>query len=149
MKSKILKLSTMVLLFTFISAGCQKDNVPQAPLDGKWILIGFGDDSTNELISEPESEPKSSYVIFDKGEMVSFSVSNTIENMKYILKRGNKISFTTHGMETLVGGDTEWGQNFLTLIIKIFEFERNEDILKLYYGDQKFMEFMKFNKEIK
>ena len=52
MKQIILKLSTVILLFAFISAGCQRDDVPPATkgIVGKWQLIqypetcvGFGD----------------------------------------------------------------------------------------------------------
>ena len=146
MRAAILKISAFLLLFSLIEAGCEKEDVPQSVLDGKWILIGFGDDSTNEFTSEPDSEPKSSYVVFDNGEMVAHSISNVVENMKYILEDENKILFTTEGMKTLIGGDTEWGQQFLTRIGKIHEFEFKEDTLILYYEDQK---FMKFEKETK
>lgn len=52
MKPKILKLSTVALLFLFITVGCQKDNetIKDTGITGKWQLIhypescvGFGD----------------------------------------------------------------------------------------------------------
>lgn len=144
MKSKILKLLAIPLLIlplfvVLLGNGCKKDEVSQSILNGKWMLLGFGDDSTGEFISEPISEPKSSYVIFDNGAMVAHSVTNVVENMKYFLNEDYKIEFSTHGMETLIGGDTEWGQQFLNSIIKIYEFEKSEDELKLYFENQKFM----------
>ncbi|MCK3685841.1 hypothetical protein [Maribellus sp. YY47] len=151
MKSKKLKRFTLMLLLLplgvlFLGAGCEKEDVSQSVLNGKWILIGFGDDSTNEFTSEPNSEPKSSYVIFDNGRMVAYSVSNMVEDAKYVVDEERKIIFSTHGMKTLIGGDTEWGQQFLSLIIKIYEFEVKEDELKLYYESQKYMKLKKDTK---
>ncbi len=145
MKTKILKLSAIVLLFSLMGAGCEEEEVSQSVLDGKWILTGLGDDSTNEYIAEPESEPKSSYLVFDSGEMVVYSVTNRTFDTKYIIKEGNKLSITP-GTMTLIGSDTEWGQKFLSLISTIYEFERNGDELKLYYDNQKFMNLKKETK---
>jgi hypothetical protein len=147
MKTTILKISFIFLLFSLMGAGCKKDeDVSQSVLDGKWILTGFGDDSTNEFTPEPDSEPKSSYVVFDNGEMVAYSVTNRTFDMEYLIEEGNMLSITNPGIVSLVGSDTEWGQQFLSLIGKIFEFELNEDMLKLYYQDQKFMKFKKETK---
>lgn len=146
MKTISLKFNILFLLFSLMGAGCEKDDVSQSVLDGKWILIGFGDGSTDVFRPEPDSEPKSSYVVFDNGEMVAHSVSNVVENMQYSLIEENKILFTTTGMETLIGGDTEWGLRFLTRISKVYEFEFKEDTLILYYEDQKFMKFKKETK---
>jgi hypothetical protein len=151
MKPKKLKLLTLFLLIlplcvVLLGAGCEKDDVPQSVLNGKWVLLGFGNDSTGEYTSEPDSEPKPSYVIFDNGLMIAHSVSNAVENVKYVFDEEHKIVFSTRGMKTLIGGDTEWGQQFLNLIIKIYEFEIKEDELKLYYEDQN---YMKLKKEIK
>ena len=145
MKTKILKLSVIILLLSLMGAGCVKEDVSQFILEGKWILIGFGDDSTNEFTPEPASEPKSSYVVFDNGNLVAYSVTNRSFDMKYLIKGENKLSIET-GKVTLAGGDTEWGQRFLTLIGEIFEYDIHEDVLKLYHGDQKFMKFKKETK---
>jgi len=151
MKTKKLNLTVFFLLLlplgiALFGAGCEKEEVSQSVLNGKWILMGFGDDSTNEFTSEPDSEPKSSYVVFDNGEMVAHSVTNVVENMKYILTEGDRVLFTTTGMVTLIGGDTEWGQQFLTRISKVYEFEFKEDTLILYYEDHKFMKLKKETK---
>jgi hypothetical protein len=151
MKPKKLRLFTTFLLLlplcvVLLGTGCRQDDVSQSVLNGKWTLLGLGNDSTGEYTLEPDSEPKSSYVIFDNGLMIAYSVSNVVENVKYVLYEEHKIVFSTYGMETLIGGDTEWGQQFLNLIIKIYEFEIKEDELKLYYEDQS---YMKLKKEIK
>lgn len=150
MQTKELKLLTTLLLLlplcvVLLGAGCDDDDISQSVLNGKWILIGFGDDSTNEFASEPDSEPESSYLLFNDGEMVAYSVTNRTFDMKYFIEEGNKLSVTS-GKMTLIGGDTEWGQQFLTLLGKTFGFELTEDVLRLYYEDQK---FMKLEKEIK
>ena len=151
MKHKKLKLLTFFLFLLplsiiFFGAGCEKDEASQSGLNGKWILLGFGNDSTGEYTSEPDSEPKSSYVIFDNGQMVAHSVSNVIENVKYVVDKEHEITFSTHGMRTLIGGDTDWGKQFLNLIIKIDKFQIEKNELKLYYENQN---YMKFEKEIK
>ena len=150
MQTKKIKLLTILLLLlplcvVLLGAGCDDDDISQSVLNGKWILIGFGDNSTNEFASEPDSEPKSSYLLFNDGEMVAYSVTNRTFDMKYSIEEGNKLSVTS-GKMTLIGGDTEWGQQFLTLLGKTFGFELTEDVLRLYYEDQK---FMKLEKEIK
>jgi hypothetical protein len=145
MKTTILKISMFLLLFSLMGAGCEKEDVSQSVLDGKWVLLGFGDDNTNKFMPEPDSEPKSSYVVFDNGEMVAYSVTNRTLDVKYLIKREDKLSVIP-GKVTLVGSDTDWGQQFLTLIGEIFKFDLNEDTLKLYYEDQKFMKLKKETK---
>ncbi|WP_372950856.1 hypothetical protein [Mariniphaga sp.] len=151
MKLKKIKLLARFLLLlplcaALLGAGCEKDKMSKSILNGKWILLGFGNDSTGEFTSEPDSEPKSSYVVFDNGELVAHSVSNRTFDMEYVLKEGNKIIITNQGIVTLVGSDTEWGQHFLYVIGNIFEFELSESMLKLYYQDQKFMKLKKETK---
>ena len=146
MKTTTLKISFIFLFLGLMGAGCEKEeDVYQSTLNGKWILLGFGDDATNEFSPEPESESKSSYMIFDNGKMVAHSVTNRTFGMKYSIKAGNKLSITS-GTMTLVGSDTEWGQKFLSLISTLYKFERNDDKLKLYYDNRK---FMKLEKEAK
>jgi len=150
MKTKKIKLLARFLLLlplcaALLGAGCEKDEMSESVLNGKWILLGFGNDSTGEFTPEPESEPKSSYVVFDNGELVAYSVTNRSFDMKYLIKGENKLSVEP-GKLTLVGGDTAWGQRFLTLIGEIFEFGIHEDVLKLYYENQKFMKFKKETK---
>lgn len=84
-------------------------------------------------------------MVFDNGELVAYSVTNRSFDMKYLIKGENKLSIEP-GKVTLVGGDTEWGQRFLTLIGEIFEFDIHEDVLKLYYENQKFMKLKKETK---
>ena len=70
MKTTTLKISFIFLFLGLMGAGCEKEeDVYQSTLNGKWILLGFGDDATNEFSPEPESESKSSYMIFDNGKM--------------------------------------------------------------------------------
>ncbi len=138
--SKILFLCGIIVFMAF---SCEENDISQTLIDGEWILVGFGNDSTNEFISEPESEPQSSYVIFDNGKLDAFSVTNRTFDMGYTIKQGSSLSIIP-GIVTLVGGDTEWGQKFLSLIGQIFKFELNGDEINLYYENQK---FMKLNKE--
>ena len=150
MQTKKLKLLTTLLFLlplcvALLGAGCDDDDVPQSVLNGKWILLGFGNDSTGEYTSEPDSEPKSSYVIFDNGKLVAYSVTNETYDIYYNVN-GNVIDITDKGGRTKIGGDTEWGQQFLNLIIKIYEFEIKEDELKLYYEDQNYMKLKKETK---
>ena len=150
MKTKKIKLLARFLLLlplcaALLGAGCEKDEMSESVLNGKWILLGFGNDSTGKFTPEPDSEPKSSYVVFDNGNLVAYSVTNRSFDMKYLIKGENKLSIET-GKVTLAGGDTEWGQRFLTLIGEIFEYDIHEDVLKLYHGDQKFMKFKKETK---
>ncbi|HDR52802.1 MAG TPA: hypothetical protein ENN90_14485 [Mariniphaga anaerophila] len=90
MKSKILKLCIIILSFSLMGAGCEKDDVSHSILNGKWILLGFGDNSTGEFISEPESEPKSSYVVFDNGELNAYSVTNKTYEISYNIESSLK-----------------------------------------------------------
>lgn len=145
MKTVIFKYISALLLLGLMGWGCEKEGISQSELNGKWILLGFGDDSTNDFISEPESEPKSSYVVFDNGKMDAFSVSNRTIDMGYLIKEGSKLSIIS-GKLTLVGGDTDWGQKFLTLIDKSIYYELNDSILDLYYENHKFMKFKKATK---
>lgn len=145
LKTSFIFLFPLVVGISLMGTGCEKEDVSQSVLDGKWILTGFGDDSSNKFIPEPESEPQSSYVVFNNGELVAHSVTNRTFDIKYLIKEGNKLSITP-GIMTLVGSDTEWGQKFLSLISTIYEFERNGDELKLYYEDQKFMKLKKETK---
>ncbi len=137
-------MSIALLLLFIIGGGCEKNNISQKLLDGKWILLGFGNDSTNSYIPEPSTEPNSSYIIFDNGKMDAFSVSNRTFDMKYELKRGMKISITP-GIITLVGGDTEWGQKFLYTIKNVYKYDIDNSELSLYYENQKYMRFKKNN----
>lgn len=146
MKTTIFKISAFILLFTLMGAGCEnEEDISQSILNGKWILVGFGNDSTDEFIFEPESEPKSSYVTFDNGNLDAFSVTNRTFNMKYLIEKDNTLSITP-GIMTLVGSDTEWGQKFLLSINDIYKFDRNNNDLILYYEGQRFMKFQKETK---
>lgn len=143
MKTKILKLSTVVLLFAFISAGCQKDENSNAVLSGKWFFLGYGNDSTNEFEAEPADEPKSSYVIFENGELEGHSASNSY-NMTYEVTGHDQLTILG-GIKTYIG-DTDWGIRFLRSLV--FEEKITYNIIKnelyLYSTDS---EFMKFKKE--
>jgi hypothetical protein len=127
-----------------MGAGCEKDVTTLKTGKGEWTLIGFGDDSTGEFTSEPESEPKSSYVIINKGEMVAYSVTNRTYDISYEVKR-ERINVTNKGGRTKVGGDTEWGLKFLMAINDIYKFNINSELI-LYYEDQKFMKLKKETK---
>lgn len=149
MKTKKINLTVIFLLLlplgiALFGAGCEKEDVSQSVLNGKWILIGFGDDSTNEFIIEPESEPKSSYVVFDNGEMVAYSVTNMTYDVSYEVE-GEMIHITNKGGRTKVGGDTEWGLKFLIAINDIYNFKINSKLM-LYYENQKFMKLKKETK---
>lgn len=149
MKSKKIKLLTILLLFlplcvVLLGAGCEKEDDIRSVLNGKWILIGFGDDSTNEFTSEPDSEPKSSYVIFDNGKMVAYSVTNKTYGVSYKVE-GEMIDITNKGGRTKVGGDTDWGLKFLIAINDIYNFNINSELM-LFYEDQKFMKFRRDTK---
>lgn len=146
MKTTFFKISAFILLLALMGAGCEKEeNISQSILNGKWILVGFEDDSSGEFIFEPESEPISSYVTFDNGKLDAFSVTNRTLDMRYLIEKENTLSITP-GIMTLVGGDTEWGQKFLLCINDIYKFDRNNNDLILYYEGQKFMKFKKETK---
>lgn len=145
MRTIILKISIVSLLLSLMGAGCDKEeDISQSILNGKWILVGFGDDSTNEFIPEPESEPQSSYLVFEDGELVAFSVTNKTYDISYKVE-GKIIKVIDKGGRTKVGGDTEWGLKFLIAISDIYKFNINSELI-LYYEGQK---FMKLKKEIK
>lgn len=141
MKPKILKLSLFCLVFALMGASCQDDEESLSTLNGKWILLGFGDDSTNEFIFEPETEPQSSYIIFENGKLEAFSVSNKTYDVSYKLN-GELLNITNIGGITKVGGDTEWGLKFLTSIKDIHKFNMNGELI-LYYETQRFMKLKK------
>ena len=144
MKTISLKISMLFLLLLTMGAACEKEDISQSVLDGKWILIGFGDDSTNEFTPEPDSEPKSSYAVFDDGEIIAYSVTNTTYDVSYEAE-GEMINITNKGGRTKVGGDTEWGLKFLMAINDIYKFRINGELM-LFYKDQKFMKFKKETK---
>ncbi len=149
MKTKKIKLLNVFLLLlplcvVIMGSGCEKEDVSQSVLNGKWILIGFGDDSTNEFTSESDSEPKSSYVVFDNGEMVAYSVTNKTYDVSYKVE-GEVIKITNKGGRTKLGGDTEWGLKFLMAINDIYNFKINNELM-LFYENQKFMKLKKETK---
>jgi hypothetical protein len=41
MKTNILKLNLIVLFISLMGAGCEKNDMLQSGLEGKWILSGF------------------------------------------------------------------------------------------------------------
>jgi hypothetical protein len=145
MKSTILKISAISLLMFVIIAGCErdkvKDEIPKTLIEGKWILVGYGDDSTNEFTAEPESEPISSYLIIDTDMIKAFSYRN--ENELYYNVEGEIVKVTSIGGPTKMGSDTDWGWNFLITIDDVFKYSINNDELILYFEAHKFMKLKK------
>jgi hypothetical protein len=142
MKTLFYIISSIFLFLILFGAGCMGNDTYQTSLNGKWTLTGFGDDSTGNFISEPQSEPRSSYIIFDNGKLDAFSVTNRTFNVSYTVKDETKISINP-GIITLVGGDTEWGQKFLLSLNGIYKFNKIDNDLILYYDNQKFMKLKK------
>lgn len=144
MRQKILKLSTVFLFLFLIGISCQKDEDLHTVLNGKWIFIGYGKDSSNEFEAEPDDEPKNSYVIFNNGEMKPYSSRNTGNNMTYEIIGQNQLVISG-GLMTMAN-DTEWGIRFLTFFLyeKTITFSMDRNELFLYKSDT---EFMKFKKE--
>ena len=146
MKTKKIKLLARFLLLlplcaALLGAGCEKDEMSESVLNGKWILLGFGNDSTGKFTPEPDSEPKSSYVVFNNGELVAYSVTNKTYDVSYEVE-GEMINITDKGGRTKLGGDTEWGLKFLMAINDVYNFQINSE-LKLFYEDQNYMKLKK------
>ena len=125
-----------------MAASCRDNDTYHTSLNGKWTLVGFGDDSTGSFISEPHSEPMSCSILFDNGKLDAFSVTNRTFDVTYIVK-DETIIYINSGIITLVGGDTEWGQKFLLALKSIYKFNNMSNDLILYYDNQKFMKLKK------
>lgn len=142
MKRYFFQICTLIVLCCYINTGCQKEQNTDNLLNGKWIFLGYGNNSTSEFEPEPYGESKSSCVIFNNGEAVAYSSINhhimtyELDGDDQIIISGGLISYAM---------DTEWGNRFLRAFEDTMSFSIHNDEL-LFVGSD---EFMKLRKELK
>ncbi len=90
MKQKILKLSTVILLFAFIGAGCQKDDIFELEIGDKDAVIVKEVDGVEFkfCLLNAQGEPAT---VFDEGENFTFTFS--IKNNRKEQLRANQDNF--------------------------------------------------------
>lgn len=150
-------MKTAILYFMVFNLfmGCNSDESKSQRNDlvGKWKLVAFVDEKNGTILTEDDFENSNEITItfYEDFNYEGNTVRNTFGSEYSINSSATVLIFKKGGWVT-EAGETEWGYFFFDKLILTYDpatgntsynYELLGDVLKVYYADKEYMEFVK------